>query len=86
MAAVVTRVAPSFVRFGHFEHFANQGSTEELRALADHVVSHHFVALMDNTGTDRYVALLKEVTQRTAHLMAQWQAVGFCHGVITLTT
>jgi uncharacterized protein YdiU (UPF0061 family) len=28
------------------------------------------------------VALLHEVTQRTATLMAQWQAVGFCHGVM----
>jgi uncharacterized protein YdiU (UPF0061 family) len=70
------------VRFGHFEHFANQGELDELRDLADHVVSHHFVALMDKTGADRYVALLKEVTQRTAQLMAQWQAVGFCHGVM----
>jgi uncharacterized protein YdiU (UPF0061 family) len=81
-AAVVTRVAPCFARFGHFEHFANQGEPDQLRALADHVVHHHFVALMDLTGADRYVALLKEVTQRTAQLMAQWQAVGFCHGVM----
>ena len=26
-AAVVTRVAPSFIRFGHFEHFAHHGQT-----------------------------------------------------------
>jgi uncharacterized protein YdiU (UPF0061 family) len=29
-----------------------------------------------------YQALLKEVTRRTATLMAQWQAVGFMHGVM----
>lgn len=29
-----------------------------------------------------YAALLKEVTRRTATLMAQWQAVGFMHGVM----
>ncbi len=81
-AAVVTRLAPSFVRFGHFEHFANQGDPEQLRALADHVVRCHFSDLLALTGTERYVALLKEVTRRTAHLMAQWQAVGFCHGVM----
>jgi uncharacterized protein YdiU (UPF0061 family) len=81
-AAVVTRVAPSFVRFGHFEHFASNGQIDELRALADHVVTAHFPKLLDQQGTDRYVALLHEVTQRTAHLMAQWQAVGFCHGVM----
>jgi uncharacterized protein YdiU (UPF0061 family) len=29
-----------------------------------------------------YQALLSEVTRRTARLMAQWQAVGFMHGVM----
>ena len=29
-----------------------------------------------------YAALLAAVTQRTAALLAQWQAVGFCHGVM----
>ncbi len=81
-AAVVTRVAPSFVRFGHFEHFASNGHIDELRALADHVVTAHFPELQDKQGSERYVALLHEVTQRTANLMAQWQAVGFCHGVM----
>jgi uncharacterized protein YdiU (UPF0061 family) len=81
-AAVVTRVAPSFVRFGHFEHFASNGQMDELRALADHVVSAHFPAFNDKVGAERYTALLHEVTTRTAELMAQWQAVGFCHGVM----
>jgi uncharacterized protein YdiU (UPF0061 family) len=81
-AAVVTRVAPSFVRFGHFEHFASNGQMDELRALADHVVVAHFPDLQGLEGSERYVALLREVTQRTATLMAQWQAVGFCHGVM----
>ena len=81
-AAVVTRVAPSFVRFGHFEHFAANGQIDELRTLADHVVTAHFPKLLDQHGADRYVGLLREVTERTAQLMAQWQAVGFCHGVM----
>ncbi len=29
-----------------------------------------------------YAALLYEVGQRTAHMIAHWQAVGFCHGVM----
>src|SRR6202035_1138189 len=37
-AAVVTRVAPSFVRFGHFEHFYANDRVDELRKLADHVI------------------------------------------------
>ena len=81
-AAVVTRVAPSFVRFGHFEHFSANGQIDELRTLADHVVATEFAELQDLQGAARYTALLREVTQRTAALMAQWQAVGFCHGVM----
>ncbi|WP_428423829.1 protein adenylyltransferase SelO [Methylibium sp.] len=79
-AAVVTRVAPSFVRFGHFEHFAHHGLPTELRALADFVIEHHYPACRD--ATNPYAALLEAVARRTAVLMADWQAVGFCHGVM----
>ena len=38
-AAVLTRVAPSFIRFGHFEHFAHTANdAASLRALTDAVV------------------------------------------------
>jgi uncharacterized protein YdiU (UPF0061 family) len=79
-AAVVTRVAPSFVRFGHFEHFAARGQMGELRALADYLIGGFYPAC--RTEANPYAGLLREVTQRTAALMAQWQAAGFCHGVM----
>ena len=41
-AAVVTRVAPSFVRFGHFEHFYSNDRVDELRKLADHVIDRFY--------------------------------------------
>ena len=82
-AAVVTRVAPSFLRFGHFEHFAALGRHEELKQLADFAIAHYFPNLMDlPAGAQRYLALLQTVVQRTAVLLAQWQSVGFCHGVM----
>ena len=81
-AAVVTRLAPSFIRFGHFEHFANQSSDSlALKKLADFVLSHHLTNLPHNLGNP-YADLLLEVSLRTAQLIAQWQAVGFCHGVM----
>ena len=81
-AAVVTRVAPSFIRFGHFEHFAHHGDRRRaLRTLADFVIERFYPALRDG-GRSPYAALLEAVTRRTAELMAQWQAVGFCHGVM----
>jgi uncharacterized protein YdiU (UPF0061 family) len=34
------------------------------------------------SGPKRYTALLARVTRLTAEMVAQWQAVGFCHGVM----
>lgn len=82
-AAIVTRVAPSFIRFGHFEHFAHSGEPghiDALRALVDFTVRHHYPELQD--APNRALALLDAVVARTAELMAAWQAVGFCHGVM----
>lgn len=83
-AAVVTRVAPSFIRFGHFEHFSASQRDAELRALADYVIDRYYP---DCRSTSRfngnaYAAFLEAVSERTAALLAQWQAVGFCHGVM----
>ncbi|CAB5716470.1 Uncharacterized conserved protein [Delftia tsuruhatensis] len=83
-AAVVARVAPSFIRFGHFEHFAARDHLEALRQLADYVIDRYYSecraahALAGNP----YANFLQAVSERTARLLAQWQAVGFCHGVM----
>jgi serine/tyrosine/threonine adenylyltransferase len=79
-AAVVTRVAPSFVRFGHFEHFYSNDRVDALRSLADHVIERFYPSLKD--ADDPYLALLNEAVLSTADLLAQWQTVGFCHGVM----
>jgi serine/tyrosine/threonine adenylyltransferase len=79
-AAVVTRTAPSFIRFGHFEHFSYNDQHEELKTLADHVIDNFYPACRD--AAQPYAALLQAVSERTAHLMAAWQATGFCHGVM----
>lgn len=83
-AAVVTRVAPSFLRFGHFEHFAHTAQdVAALRALAEAAIAQHFPALAARPDpAERVAAMLEEVARRTARLMAQWQCVGFCHGVM----
>jgi len=103
-AAVVTRMAPSFIRFGHFEHFAAKGDTKSLKTLADFVIANYSSLLADkladNLADDHallptkdealknqltqnpYALLLYRVTLKTAKLIAHWQSVGFCHGVM----
>ncbi|WP_188916090.1 protein adenylyltransferase SelO [Pseudoduganella buxea] len=79
-SAVVIRMAPSFVRFGSFEHWFYRNDETRLRTLADYVIDRFYPALR---GEDNpYAALLEEVTRRTARLIAHWQAVGFMHGVM----
>ena len=79
-ASVVTRMAPTFVRFGSFEHWESRGARDELRVLADYVIRHFYPELQ---GADNpYKELLAEVTRRTARMIALWQSVGFMHGVM----
>jgi uncharacterized protein YdiU (UPF0061 family) len=80
-AAVVTRVAPSFIRFGHFEHFTHTArDVSAARRLLDAVITRHYPEL--EGVPQSAAALLEAVTVRTAKLLAQWQAVGFMHGVM----
>ena len=83
-AAVVTRVAPSFIRFGHFEHFSAGGQHDDLRSLADYVIDRFYPACRttDKFSANPYAAFLEQVSERTAAMVAHWQAVGFCHGVM----
>jgi uncharacterized protein YdiU (UPF0061 family) len=79
-AAVVTRLAPSFIRFGSFEHWRKRGNSAALRTLADHVI-HHFRPELA-ADPQPYLALLGDVAHRTGELIADWTAVGFMHGVM----
>jgi uncharacterized protein YdiU (UPF0061 family) len=75
--AVLTRLARSHIRFGHFEHFFHTGRHEQVRQLADHVIAEYFPELAGD-----HAAWFGEVVKRTAELMAGWQSVGFAHGVM----
>jgi uncharacterized protein YdiU (UPF0061 family) len=82
-AAVVVRMAPSFVRFGSFEFFYWRNLHVELRQLADYVIDGFYPQCRAaGDGPKPYLAWLEAVARRTARLIAQWQAVGFCHGVM----
>ncbi|XP_054712716.1 protein adenylyltransferase SelO, mitochondrial-like [Uloborus diversus] len=93
--SIVLRIAPSFIRFGSFEIFntldpitgkvgPSVGRTEILHTLLDYVIETFYPEIhqsMDNQ-LQKYSAFFKEVVLRTARLVALWQCVGFCHGVL----
>jgi hypothetical protein len=78
--AMLVRLAPTHVRFGSFEVFYYRRQHEQLKLLTDYVIDQFFPHLVG--VEDRYARFLTEVVERTARLMAKWQAVGWAHGVM----
>lgn len=85
-AAMVMRTAPSFVRFGHFQHWLAANRPDNIEALMDFVCRSYLREEIPNYDSldvvGRALAFLKVVIRRTAELIAQWQLVGFVHGVM----
>ncbi|XDA75332.1 hypothetical protein R6Z07F_005549 [Ovis aries] len=94
--AVVLRLAPTFLRFGSFEifkprdeHTGRAGPSvgrDDIRLqMLDYVISTFYPEIQASHPGDhvqRHAAFFREVTRRTARLVAEWQCVGFCHGVL----
>ncbi|NKI74543.1 YdiU family protein [Dickeya sp. CFBP 2040] len=78
--AMLLRVADSHVRFGHFEHFYYRREPEKVRQLAEYVIACYWPQWQQEA--DRYYLWFSDVVERTARLIAHWQAVGFAHGVM----
>lgn len=81
-AATLMRVAQTHIRFGHFEYAAYHKGPEAVRTLLDHAIELHFPEFLEVPESERYARWFEDVVSRTANLIAQWQAVGFCHGVM----
>jgi len=78
--AVVCRVARSFIRFGSFQLPASRGDYELVRKLADFVIKEYYPDAQE--AKNRYAAFLKTVAEKTGFLIAEWNRVGFVHGVL----
>ncbi|XP_065838559.1 protein adenylyltransferase SelO, mitochondrial-like [Oscarella lobularis] len=93
---IVTRIAPSFIRFGSFEIFKTRdpltgrsgpsvGRKDILVTLLDYVISAHYPEIKAAHSDDvesRYAVFFRAITSRTIDLVVHWQSVGFCHGVL----
>ena len=78
--AVLTRVAASHLRVGTFQFAAATQNIQQLKALADYAIQRHFSEMAHDNKP--YLALLEQVIQRQAALVAQWMQIGFIHGVM----
>ncbi len=78
--AILVRLAQSHIRFGSFEFYYYSGKHEELKILLNYVLKIHFPDLLKEANPA--LTLLENVIKSTADLIAQWQSVGFCHGVL----
>ncbi len=78
--AVLTRVAQSHIRIGTFQFFAAKKDYNALKILVDHVIQRHYPEAAQADNPVR--AMLDGVVSRQANLIAQWQLLGFIHGVM----
>ncbi|XP_029646876.1 protein adenylyltransferase SelO, mitochondrial isoform X1 [Octopus sinensis] len=93
---IVLRIAPTFLRFGSFEIFKEEddltkrsgpstGNKELLFQLLDYSVKSFYPEIWSEHQNDKqqmYLNFYKEIVKRTAKLVAAWQCVGWCHGVL----
>ncbi|KAL5038595.1 hypothetical protein RTP6_005879 [Batrachochytrium dendrobatidis] len=91
MGAVVCRLAPSWIRFGSFELLYSRSEFDLMKELADYVIDTHCTDLntvvqdeitVESLQTNKYIQWFKQVVKNTAEMIAHWQSVGFCHGVM----
>jgi uncharacterized protein YdiU (UPF0061 family) len=78
--AILTRVAGSHIRVGTVQFFAAKQDREALSLLCQHVIERHFPDAA--TAENPVLAMLEAIIQKQAELIAQWQLVGFIHGVM----
>ncbi len=79
--AIVSRVAPTFIRFGNFELFAARQDHASLKTLTDYTIK-YFYPELGKPSKATYISLFKIVAERTLDMIIHWQRVGFVHGVM----
>jgi len=84
--AVMVRVAKSHLRFGSIQYFAMTRDGDGLAELVDYAAERHFAEIISAKSAESTAAkaevLLEETVKRIASLVAQWQSLGFVHGVM----
>ena len=81
LTAIVTRLAPSWFRIGSLEILHYNQEFELLQQTVDFVIKQYFPKLTLLDQSHQYAAFFDAVVTQTAEMIAQWQSLGFTHGV-----
>jgi len=79
--AIVSRVAPSFLRFGSYQIFTARQDNDTLKTLVDYTVKNHYSDLGE-PSKETYLKFFEAVLNNTLKMIIHWQRVGFVHGVM----
>jgi uncharacterized protein YdiU (UPF0061 family) len=79
--AIVTRLAPSFTRFGNFQIHSSRNETALLKQLVDYTIQTDFPEL-GAPSPEVYLEWFNTVCTTTADMIVHWMRVGFVHGVM----
>ena len=92
---VISRIAPTFIRFGSFEIFKRRdshtgrqgpslGHDDIKQQLVEYCISTFFPKIQEKEMSllEKTREFFREVVRSTAVLVSHWQSVGFCHGVL----
>ncbi|RKG32455.1 protein adenylyltransferase SelO [Acinetobacter tianfuensis] len=79
LGAMLLRTSDCHIRLGHFE-WINQYQGDLLPEFTQKCIEWHYPECLD--AEQPVLAFAAQVVQRTAVMIAQWQLVGFAHGVM----
>jgi len=77
---VLARVAKSHIRIGTLQYFASIEDADGLKLLGEHIIERHYPEAAE--AENPVLAMFEQVMRRQAYLIAQWQSIGFIHGVM----
>ncbi len=79
-SSVLVRFSRSHIRFGTFERLQALQRPDLIPPLLDHVLEYYYPHLLFRENP--YLDFYQELVAKTAKLVAQWMAAGFCHAVL----
>lgn len=79
--AIVSRIAPSFLRFGNYQILAVRNDKTTLKTLVDYTIK-HFYPELGEPNKESYLQFFRKVAENSLEMVLHWQRVGFVHGVM----